>query len=103
MRPDDDVCLCFRVSLRKVRTFLKVEEPRVPSQLADCQGAGTGCGWCRPHLERLHGQWLEGVTEPVLDDDPAAHAAGRRAHQLKKSADARAAREAEATRTAGDG
>ena len=33
--------------------FIRVEKPRRPSQLSQCFGAGTGCGWCRPYLERL--------------------------------------------------
>ena len=46
MDPDEQVCLCFRVSLRKIRTYLKVNEPKVPSALCECLDAGTGCGWC---------------------------------------------------------
>jgi len=50
---DEELCLCFHVSQRKVLNYLRIERPRRASQLADCQGAGTGCGWCRPFLERL--------------------------------------------------
>ena len=50
---DDELCLCFHVSRRKVLNYLRIERPRRASQLAECQGAGTGCGWCRPFLERL--------------------------------------------------
>ena len=53
MNPDDPVCLCFHVSRRKVVNFIRVEKPKRPSQLSQCFGAGTGCGWCRPYLERL--------------------------------------------------
>lgn len=56
MRPDDELCLCFHVSLRKVRNFLRVEKPRRAAQLSECFGAGTGCGWCRPYLLRLFEQ-----------------------------------------------
>jgi len=63
MQPDDHVCLCFRVSLRKLTTFVEREEPSVASQMSECLGAGTGCGWCVPQLERLHQQWAEG--EPM--------------------------------------
>jgi bacterioferritin-associated ferredoxin len=62
MDPDDQVCLCFRVSLRKVRTFLNREDPPVASQLADCLGAGTGCQWCVPFLKKLHAQKQAGET-----------------------------------------
>lgn len=53
MNPDDPVCLCFHVTRRKVVNFIRVEKPRRPSQLSQCFGAGTGCGWCRPYLERI--------------------------------------------------
>jgi bacterioferritin-associated ferredoxin len=50
---DDDLCICFHVSRRKVVNFLRVEKPQRVGQLSDCFGAGTGCGWCRPFLQRL--------------------------------------------------
>ncbi len=50
---DDELCLCFHVSRRKVVNFLRVEQPRRASQMSECFGAGTGCGWCRPFLERM--------------------------------------------------
>lgn len=53
MNPDDPVCLCFHVTRRKVVRFIRVEKPRRASQLSECFGAGTGCGWCRPYLQRL--------------------------------------------------
>ena len=53
---DAPICLCFNVSRRKILRFIKVEKPRRASQLSECFGAGTGCGWCRPILERLNQQ-----------------------------------------------
>ena len=53
MEPDDHVCLCFHVSKRKLTNFLRIEKMSRASQLSQCQGAGTGCGWCVPYLERL--------------------------------------------------
>ena len=50
---DEELCLCFHVTRRKVVNYLRIERPRRASQLAECGGAGTGCGWCRPFLERL--------------------------------------------------
>lgn len=50
---DDELCLCFHVTQRKVINFLRVEKPRRVGQLSECFGAGTGCGWCRPFLQRL--------------------------------------------------
>ena len=52
MNPDDDVCLCFHVPLRKIRVYLEREDPPVASLISECLGAGTGCGWCVPYLER---------------------------------------------------
>lgn len=52
MQPDDEVCLCFHVTKRKIVNHLRVHRPRVPSQMSDCAGAGTGCGWCIPFLKK---------------------------------------------------
>jgi len=53
MDPDDELCLCFHVTRRKVENYIRIERPRRVGQLAECYGAGTGCGWCRPYLNRL--------------------------------------------------
>jgi bacterioferritin-associated ferredoxin len=53
MELDDELCLCFHVSKRKVINFIRLEQPRRASQLSQCYGAGTGCGWCRPFLRTL--------------------------------------------------
>jgi bacterioferritin-associated ferredoxin len=50
---DDELCLCFHVTKRKVINYLRIERPQRIGQLADCHGAGTGCGWCRPFLQKL--------------------------------------------------
>jgi len=76
MQPDDHVCLCFRLSLRKLAAFLKREQPKVPSQLSECLGAGTGCQWCVPFLRKLHHQWPAG-REPDLPIPPAEYARRR--------------------------
>lgn len=52
MELDDKLCYCFHVSKRKVVNFIRLNQPRVPSQLSECGGAGTGCGWCVPFLEK---------------------------------------------------
>lgn len=79
MQPDDHVCLCFHVSLRKLRTFMNREQPRVPSQLSECLGAGTGCQWCVPFLKKLHQQWEAGQT-PDLPIAPQEYARRRRSY-----------------------
>ena len=76
MDPDDHVCLCFRVSLRKLRHFVNREDPPVASRMADCLGAGTGCQWCVPFLKKLHQQHADG--KPMdLPVSPAEYAAQR--------------------------
>ncbi|QDU58753.1 (2Fe-2S)-binding protein [Aeoliella mucimassa] len=72
MQLDDELCLCFHVTKRKVLNYLRIERPRSASQLADCHGAGTGCGWCRAALRRLHEASLAGGADeaelPTADD-----------------------------------
>lgn len=66
MKPDDDICLCFHVSQRKVVNYCRRERPPVASLISSCLSAGTGCGWCIPYLRRLHAQVMQGVEEPSL-------------------------------------
>jgi len=86
MKPNDDVCLCFHVSQRKVCAYLKREQPKVASQLSDCLGAGTGCGWCVPFLEQLHQQWASG-DEPGLLVPAAGYATRRSAYKASRKRD----------------
>lgn len=53
MDADDELCLCFHITRRKVANYIRIERPRRAAQLSECYGAGTGCGWCRPFLERM--------------------------------------------------
>ena len=76
MEPDDHVCLCHRVSLRKLVNFMNRERPGVPSQLSECLGAGTGCQWCVPFLKKIHAQWARG-EEPHLAVSPESYAVRR--------------------------
>ena len=76
MDPDDELCLCFHVTRRKVENFIRLERPKRLGQMADCYGAGTGCGWCRPFLKRLFEGAQTGVAEPQLPT-PAEYAHGR--------------------------
>ncbi|MDP7070760.1 MAG: (2Fe-2S)-binding protein [Phycisphaerales bacterium] len=76
---DDEVCLCFHVTFRKLKSFLNREQPQVSSQLCNCLDAGTGCGWCRPFLEKMHRQWKAGESiELNIRSD--AYAEGRARH-----------------------
>src|SRR6059036_3691329 len=60
MNLDDKVCYCFHVTRRKLVNWVRLNEPQVPSQLSECGGAGTGCGWCIPFLKQLHKHAAEG-------------------------------------------
>jgi NAD(P)H-nitrite reductase large subunit len=53
MDRDAKVCYCFHVSRRKLENFVRQTQPKVPSQLSECGGAGTGCGWCIPFLKQI--------------------------------------------------
>jgi NAD(P)H-nitrite reductase large subunit len=64
MNLDDKVCYCFHITRRKLVNYCRIEKPRVPSQLTECGGAGTGCGWCIPFLKQIFRQAVAGgVTE----------------------------------------
>ncbi|MBY0527525.1 MAG: (2Fe-2S)-binding protein [Gemmataceae bacterium] len=64
---DAKVCYCFHVRRRKLMNFIRLYRPRVPSQLSECGGAGTGCGWCIPFLKELYRQSVEGGDTSELD------------------------------------
>ncbi len=65
MQADDELCLCFHVSWRKVINYIRINKVKLPSQLAECQSAGTGCGWCRSAMRRL----VERIGESPPDSD----------------------------------
>jgi bacterioferritin-associated ferredoxin len=93
-KPDDTICFCFQVPLRKIEAFCAVEKPRHASQISECLSAGTGCGWCVPMLERIHRRmcgeqttWWRGAEAAgeagVRGDegvDAEAYKAGRRGY-----------------------
>ena len=74
-KPDDTICFCFHVPLRKIEAFCRIEKPTAASQISDCLSAGTGCGWCRPMLKQIHLR-ICGETLPWWRQtaDPAAPA-----------------------------
>jgi bacterioferritin-associated ferredoxin len=53
LQPDDEICLCFHVTWRKAINFARVHRVKQASQMSECFGAGTGCGWCRKQLTRI--------------------------------------------------
>lgn len=60
MNLDAKVCYCFHVTQRKLVKFVRQNRPKVPSQLSECAGAGTGCGWCIPFLKQIFENAVEG-------------------------------------------
>jgi NAD(P)H-nitrite reductase large subunit len=67
MQPDDKLCYCFHVSQRKVQNFLRIHRPGVPSQISECGGAGTGCGWCVPFLKKLFEASKSGEVAAIVE------------------------------------
>jgi bacterioferritin-associated ferredoxin len=61
------VCYCFHITRRKLVNFCRREKPRVASQLSECGGAGTGCGWCIPFLKQIFRRELRGRGADELD------------------------------------
>jgi bacterioferritin-associated ferredoxin len=76
MKPDDKLCYCFHVSQRKVVNFIRIRRPRVPSQISECGGAGTGCGWCVPFLKSLFDA-VNSETEPKIEMSAESYAKDR--------------------------
>jgi NAD(P)H-nitrite reductase large subunit len=85
MNMDDKLCYCFHVSRRKLVNWVRLNSPQVPSQLSECAGAGTGCGWCIPFLKQIFRQGTgrsaagddKGVAIGIDEIEPAAYAAQR--------------------------
>jgi NAD(P)H-nitrite reductase large subunit len=73
MEVDAKVCYCFHVTRRKLVNFIRVNRPKVPSQLSECGGAGTGCGWCIPFLKQLHEQAVSGGETELERLTPAEY------------------------------
>ena len=53
MELDGDICYCYHVSQRKLVNYARRECPERASQMSECLGAGTGCGWCIPFLIKI--------------------------------------------------
>jgi bacterioferritin-associated ferredoxin len=98
MHEDDEVCLCFHVSLRKIRGFMQRENPPVASLISECLGAGTGCGWCVPFLKHLHREHVAGRVAD-LGISPEQYVASRLSYRATKVRDERAMLTIEGQRT----
>lgn len=97
LQPDDTVCYCFHVPLRKIQAFCRIEKPRRASQISECLSAGTGCGWCVPLLKKIHREMCPAALPPWQEqtpdssqpsgancDDAASYAAAREAYIARK-------------------
>jgi len=84
MNLDDNICYCYHVSLRKLVNYARREQPRRASQMSQCLGAGTGCGWCIPILKKIFEESRRERQEaaPIagLSQTPEDYAAGRQAY-----------------------
>lgn len=74
---DDELCYCFHVTRRKLVNFARQTRPRRPSQLSQCFGAGSGCGWCIPFLVKLHREVVGGASEEAVTLTPEEYQALR--------------------------
>ena len=76
MELDDLVCYCFHISKRKILNHIRIHQPKRASQVSECGGAGTGCGWCIPYLKRYFEEARAG--RPLDTDDLTAEEYARR-------------------------
>src|ERR1700758_527318 len=79
---DAKICYCFHVTRRKLVNFMRHRKLKVPSQLSECGGAGTGCGWCIPFLKQIFCQETKGGAND-LDQISAEEYACRRAEYIR--------------------
>lgn len=80
MELDDKVCYCFHVTKRKIVNYLRIHQPRLPSQISECGGAGTGCGWCIPYLKQYFAEVIRGETARNDELTPEEYAVKRAAY-----------------------
>lgn len=78
MQPDDEICYCYHVTLRKLANFSKRVQPDRPSRMTECLGAGTGCGWCIPFLVKIA---ENPEAFPFRDLSPEEYAGQRRTYR----------------------
>ncbi|MDG2015160.1 MAG: (2Fe-2S)-binding protein [Pirellulaceae bacterium] len=88
MDADQEICLCFHVTRRKIENFIRLDQPVRAGQLAECFGAGTGCGWCRKYLVSLFesAQLAADSDKPSSPEIPSAdsYAEMRRQYRAEK-------------------
>ncbi len=89
LEPDDTICFCFDVSLRKIENFCRHQKPQAASQISECLSAGTGCAWCIPMIRRIHAR-VCGQYTPWwrVESDDGYRSAQRDADATEIAADA---------------
>ena len=80
---DEKLCYCFHIPKRKIVNFVKQTRPKRASQISECFGAGTGCGWCIPFLIRIHEQIIGDDAVEADDITPAEYEAMRQRYRDK--------------------
>lgn len=85
MNLDAKVCYCFHVTRRKLVNYLRRERCVVASQLSQCGGAGTGCGWCIRFLKELFEQAQTGSAATELDELTESEYAKRRSLYVRET------------------
>ena len=87
MNPDDEICYCYHVTMRKLVNFSRRTKPDPPSRMTECLNAGTGCGWCIPFLVKI-AQDPDGFNNVELTpEEYAAKRKNYRATQPKNTFD----------------
>ncbi|MFQ5413925.1 MAG: (2Fe-2S)-binding protein [Phycisphaerae bacterium] len=79
MQPDDKICYCYGVTMRKLIHFAQRTRPQRASRMTECLGAGTGCGWCIPLLSKI----ADDPDAFHLDDMDADAYAARRSDYIR--------------------
>jgi NAD(P)H-nitrite reductase large subunit len=83
MSPDDEICYCFHVTRRKLVNFAKRAHPQVASQMSECGGAGTGCGWCIPFLKQIFRHAMGATSDEQLETLTPEEYAQKRAEYVR--------------------
>ena len=73
MKSEDHVCICQKVTLRKLVNYIRREQPPVASMISECLSAGTACGWCVPFIRRLHRDVMAGRYDSLDQFDFAEY------------------------------
>jgi NAD(P)H-nitrite reductase large subunit len=83
MGPNDKICYCYNVPYRKLWSYACREHLQRASQMSECLGAGTGCGWCIPVLKRIFETAQQHNDQGVTIEMTAEEYAQRRQSYIK--------------------